>query len=187
METALTARRRALLVLAVEDRVEAQAAHVSLPHVRHAQVQNPHTRPARVLVFFFSSRRRHTRLLGDWSSDVCSSDLGYCSSRVVNRSTEDQGVTMRIPGSRGFGSTKPKACRTPTWPALITTSVDPNTTRTPTTRAARLRTRSAPPIGRPLLPSVRTVAAPRRRKNATARSTRPKTSSPMVTPGCEEG
>src|SRR5256885_9001218 len=29
--------------------------------------------------FFFSSRRRHTRLQGDWSSDVCSSDL--CSTR----------------------------------------------------------------------------------------------------------
>src|SRR5947199_10644851 len=27
-------------------------------------------------VFFFSSRRRHTRCLSDWSSDVCSSDLG---------------------------------------------------------------------------------------------------------------
>src|SRR5256885_17268043 len=26
-------------------------------------------------VSFFSSRRRHTRLQGDWSSDVCSSDL----------------------------------------------------------------------------------------------------------------
>src|SRR6266446_4151302 len=25
--------------------------------------------------FFFSSRRRHTSLQGDWSSDVCSSDL----------------------------------------------------------------------------------------------------------------
>src|SRR5256885_6472104 len=29
----------------------------------------------RVSFFFFSSRRRHTRLQGDWSSDVCSSDL----------------------------------------------------------------------------------------------------------------
>src|SRR2546430_8641306 len=27
-------------------------------------------------VFFFSSRRRHTRFDCDWSSDVCSSDLG---------------------------------------------------------------------------------------------------------------
>src|SRR5262245_1093122 len=31
---------------------------------------------ARYLFFFFSSRRRHTRCLSDWSSDVCSSDLG---------------------------------------------------------------------------------------------------------------
>src|SRR5699024_12398645 len=28
------------------------------------------------VVFFFSSRRRHTRSKRDWSSDVCSSDLG---------------------------------------------------------------------------------------------------------------
>src|SRR5438477_12212858 len=27
--------------------------------------------------FFFSSRRRHTRLTCDWSSDVCSSDLAF--------------------------------------------------------------------------------------------------------------
>src|SRR6266487_3229712 len=30
--------------------------------------------------FFFSSRRRHTRWTGDWSSDVCSSDLAACWS-----------------------------------------------------------------------------------------------------------
>src|SRR5437762_9501329 len=28
-----------------------------------------------MFLFFFSSRRRHTRYIGDWSSDVCSSDL----------------------------------------------------------------------------------------------------------------
>src|SRR6266704_3991983 len=28
-----------------------------------------------MIVFFFSSRRRHTRSKRDWSSDVCSSDL----------------------------------------------------------------------------------------------------------------
>src|SRR5713101_6155890 len=33
------------------------------------------------LSFFFSSRRRHTRLTCDWSSDVCSSDLGSCLDR----------------------------------------------------------------------------------------------------------
>src|SRR5690348_18446099 len=29
----------------------------------------------RMFFFFFSSRRRHTRWTGDWSSDVCSSDV----------------------------------------------------------------------------------------------------------------
>src|SRR5205807_4566050 len=33
--------------------------------------------------FFFSSRRRHTRLQGDWRSDVCSSDLTQPGGRVV--------------------------------------------------------------------------------------------------------
>src|ERR1039457_2150838 len=35
-----------------------------------------------VLCFFFSSRRRHTRLQGDWSSDVCSSDLQHAVFQV---------------------------------------------------------------------------------------------------------
>src|SRR5690349_23589149 len=33
-----------------------------------------------VFFFFFSSRRRHTRSLRDWSSDVCSSDLSFLPS-----------------------------------------------------------------------------------------------------------
>src|SRR5207249_9279403 len=33
----------------------------------------------RILFFFFSSRRRHTRSKRDWSSDVCSSDLTFLS------------------------------------------------------------------------------------------------------------
>src|SRR5256885_4719770 len=37
--------------------------------------------------FFFSSRRRHTRLQGDWSSDVCSSDLA---------SVQVQGIAFAI-------------------------------------------------------------------------------------------
>src|SRR5207248_7677658 len=32
-------------------------------------------------VFFFSSRRRHTISYGDWSSDVCSSDLSLSCAR----------------------------------------------------------------------------------------------------------
>src|SRR5574340_877004 len=37
-----------------------------------------------LVLFFFSSRRRHTRSFGDWSSDVCSSDLyfGHLMRRV---------------------------------------------------------------------------------------------------------
>src|SRR5699024_11912736 len=33
--------------------------------------------------FFFSSRRRHTRSKRDWSSDVCSSDLGRHRGPIV--------------------------------------------------------------------------------------------------------
>src|SRR6266487_1357172 len=35
------------------------------------------------VLFFFSSRRRHTRWTGDWSSDVCSSDL-LANSSLAN-------------------------------------------------------------------------------------------------------
>src|SRR5688500_20321399 len=38
-------------------------------------------------LFFFSSRRRHTRLQGDWSSDVCSSDLAGRSSGASSSCT----------------------------------------------------------------------------------------------------
>ena len=34
--------------------------------------------------FFFSSRRRHTRLVRDWSSDVCSSDLGVGNQNFMD-------------------------------------------------------------------------------------------------------
>src|SRR5438876_7090226 len=34
--------------------------------------------------FFFSSRRRHTRWTGDWSSDVCSSDLALVRRIIPN-------------------------------------------------------------------------------------------------------
>src|SRR5256885_12796121 len=52
--------------------------------------QHPHQLPrAADIGFFFSSRRRHTRLQGDWSSDVCSSDLttGWPGSRKFELDT----------------------------------------------------------------------------------------------------
>src|SRR5690625_2684135 len=44
-------------------------------------------------LFFFSSRRRHTRWPRDWSSDVCSSDLDGCCRGIHNHSD-----FLRIPG-----------------------------------------------------------------------------------------
>src|SRR5256885_11954239 len=52
-----------------------------------------------LLFFFFSSRRRHTRLQGDWSSDVCSSDLfGFVDTAWLNASKKDpySGVTLEL-------------------------------------------------------------------------------------------
>src|SRR5438046_3896940 len=40
--------------------------------------------------FFFSSRRRHTRLVSDWSSDVCSSDLRAMSKEEFRREVEKE-------------------------------------------------------------------------------------------------
>ena len=37
-----------------------------------------------MIFFFFSSRRRHTRLQGDWSSDVCSSDLMLAADTLLS-------------------------------------------------------------------------------------------------------
>src|SRR5687768_2722871 len=36
------------------------------------------------MIFFFSSRRRHTRCSRDWSSDVCSSDLNYLWEQLAD-------------------------------------------------------------------------------------------------------
>src|SRR5690606_39903366 len=47
-----------------------------------------------VVVFFFSSRRRHTRFSRDWSSDVCSSDL---PSRQSGRASRRQATSARAP------------------------------------------------------------------------------------------
>src|SRR3989454_6966799 len=58
------------------------------------------------VVFFFSSRRRHTRLQGDWSSDVCSSDLVTFEHRYV---TEDAvlGLALLESAARAAGAVTP--------------------------------------------------------------------------------
>src|SRR6266487_227848 len=50
-----------------------------------------------LLCFFFSSRRRHTRWTGDWSSDVCSSDLAPLAGGVRAPAPRD------LPGTRRAG------------------------------------------------------------------------------------
>src|SRR5690606_40363652 len=49
-------------------------------------------------VFFFSSRRRHTRFSRDWSSDVCSSDLfvDRLVGNLVQRSTHHRGGGFQV-------------------------------------------------------------------------------------------
>src|SRR5256885_18208 len=56
----------------------------------------------RLSLFFFSSRRRHTRLQGDWSSDVCSSDL-----------------TAKMYGAFGSAREAYGALKNVKWPAVI--------------------------------------------------------------------
>src|SRR5688500_19674563 len=48
---------------------------------------------------FFSSRRRHTRLQGDWSSDVCSSDLEKSETSMRSFHLLPVSSTVSIPDS----------------------------------------------------------------------------------------
>src|SRR5262249_60059032 len=57
------------------------------------------------MIFFFSSRRRHTRLVSDWSSDVCSSDLTGVQMIAKGASGETTvvGTPQGTPGAKnGF-------------------------------------------------------------------------------------
>src|SRR5207248_7735881 len=51
-----------------------------------------------IFFFFFSSRRRHTRSYGDWSSDVCSSDLHDSCRRVEVLVVPQRRMIGRAPG-----------------------------------------------------------------------------------------
>src|SRR5690349_24764012 len=56
-----------------------------------------------LLSFFFSSRRRHTRSLRDWSSDVCSSDL---SAKVITSAAIIMVVVFAIFATTGVPQVK---------------------------------------------------------------------------------
>src|SRR5688500_20315224 len=59
-----------------------------------------------MIMFFFSSRRRHTRLQGDWSSDVCSSDLNVATvlseTAIPHIVVEEDPDRVREARSRGL-------------------------------------------------------------------------------------
>src|SRR5947207_4827272 len=55
-----------------------------------------------IYLFFFSSRRRHTRSLCDWSSDVCSSDLW--NTELVGLAQDTDHVTATLENLDGSKS-----------------------------------------------------------------------------------
>src|SRR6266403_4602156 len=57
-----------------------------------------------LLFFFFSSRRRHTRSLRDWSSDVCSSDLGEGQAQVPEAVRQHDNADERGCDGRGVAA-----------------------------------------------------------------------------------
>src|SRR3712207_7590853 len=56
----------------------------------------------RLISFFFSSRRRHTRYWRDWSSDVCSSDL-ESEANDIQPMWAPSGQTIYFVSDRGAG------------------------------------------------------------------------------------
>src|SRR5882724_8341608 len=60
------------------------------------------------MFFFFSSRRRHTRCLSDWSSDVCSSDLAFAGPETMTA-----GPAMTAAASVAAASLRRRFMRSP--------------------------------------------------------------------------
>src|SRR5262245_66601298 len=80
--------------------------------------------PRRCWLFFFSSRRRHTRCLSDWSSDVCSSDLESIARLGEAAATGDgaaffEPLERDLPGNPGMLRSEErrvgKECRSRSW------------------------------------------------------------------------
>src|SRR5438034_7611050 len=74
-----------------------------------------------IFFFFFSSRRRHTRSLCDWSSDVCSSDLGASRTdpdKLRGRTRHNKTVNFSGVAQPGRSEERRvgKECRSRWWP-----------------------------------------------------------------------
>src|SRR5690606_12411309 len=68
------------------------------------------------IVFFFSSRRRHTRFSRDWSSDVCSSDLRERADAmfVAGRMAQTEAFERQARGAAPRGEFDPVIARAAT-------------------------------------------------------------------------
>src|SRR5256885_8131188 len=88
------------------------------------------------LFFFFSSRRRHTRLQGDWSSDVCSSDL--TTLNLSKRGKWLTGIAALIAAYVAFGpkdSDSVEPAKAAARPAAHTTHAVTSTVSVPVARS----------------------------------------------------
>src|SRR6266480_7527270 len=100
----------------------------------YVEVQNALVLLVRQLVvgvfFFVSSRRRHTSLTCDWSSDVCSSDLTETDSgdRALERALEGSFscvvLDVMLPGRDGFSVVGELRKRGVSTPVLLLTAKD---------------------------------------------------------------
>src|SRR5262245_66224712 len=69
--------------------------------------------------FFFSSRRRHTRCLSDWSSDVCSSDLPVVARERVSIPVDERVRVSTRPSNRRAPESTPMRPPSRLWPNQI--------------------------------------------------------------------
>src|SRR5207253_6929714 len=68
----------------------------------------PHASYNRRTTFFFSSRRRHTRWPRDWSSDVCSSDLGQAREPAEASFSHDVAPFLKTYCTSCHGGMRPR-------------------------------------------------------------------------------
>src|SRR5207253_2749236 len=105
-ETRLMRRHRDLRALRIRCRMRIAAAVLAA----RAPLVESATQQARVVLFCFSSRRRHTRWPRDWSSDVCSSDLLEEAWRAHVKGSDDAArkailetlLSVSLPAERSF-------------------------------------------------------------------------------------
>src|SRR6266705_573020 len=121
------------------------------------------------LFFFFSCRRRHTSSYGDWSSDVCSSDLRVrtCPGPLLSLARRPRSSLAR---SEGYGARR----------ALFRGVADPTVlgARAPLSREAA---HEVPTVRSPITGSYRPALSPARSRGARyTKARRPRSTMPAM-------